>query len=220
VRKKKPLKKKMTITNSLALTNVGSNINLFYILTSFWIPYFGLSAFFYKRKDFDAYKLCCKIVLFNTLVVFPLLSLFSLRSIRVHNTNFNIYTSVFQLLTSITCFEIFFYIFHRCFHHPLFYGKFHKLHHIFVSTIAFGGLFSHPFDFILTNYLPGVFGFLLSNLYSDIHIYTLMIWSVLTASYVTISHGTDNFHSTHHKLFISNFGTFGIMDKICGTYSK
>jgi sterol desaturase/sphingolipid hydroxylase (fatty acid hydroxylase superfamily) len=210
----------MTITNSHALTNACSHMNLFYILTSFWIPYFGLSALFYKRKDHEDHKLCFKIVLFNTLVVFPFLSMFALRFISLHNTHFNIYHSILQLVTSATCFEVGFYLLHRCFHHPIFYGKYHKLHHVFVSTIAFAGLYSHPIDFIITNYLPGVFGFLLSNLYSNIHIYTVMIWSFLAASYVTVSHATDNFHSDHHKLFICNFGTLGIMDKICGTSTK
>jgi methylsterol monooxygenase len=101
--------------------------------------------------------------------------------------------------------------------YPILYGKFHKLHHVFVSTIAFAGLYAHPLDFMLTNYIPGALGFLISHLFSDIHIYTVMIWSFLAASYVAISHGTNNFHSDHHKFFIYNYGTLGIMDKICGT---
>ncbi len=194
-------------------------MNLLYILLSFWIPYFGFSMLFYNRKDLESYHLCWRVVLFNTLVIFPILSSIALKFIQVTHTNFNGFHCSFQLLTNVTCFEVFFYLLHRMFHHPFFY-KFHKLHHIFVSTIAFGGLYAHPIDFICTNYLPGSFGFLLLSLFFDIHLYTVMIWSMLAATYVTISHGIDNFHSNHHKLFLCNFGTLGIMDKMFGTCSR
>jgi hypothetical protein len=82
------------------------------------------------------------------------------------------------------------------------------------NTIAFGGLFANPIDFIFANYLPGAVGFLVGN--EPQHVYTMMIWSFITASYVTTSHGLENYHSQHHRMFNVNFGTLGLMDRLLG----
>ncbi len=183
------------------------------IVMSFWVGYFGLSFLFWRNdRNKHMYRVVWRLVLFNILFLFPVLSAIALRLVKT-SAVFRLQECVTQLLISVACFEVCFTLIHKLFHSRWLY-RFHKTHHFMTDdTIAFGALYASPVDFVFANYLPGAVGFLIGD---PAHIYTLMIWSFITSCYVTFSHGIDNYHTVHHRMFSVHFGTLGCIDRLMG----
>ena len=66
-------------------------------------------------------------------------------------------------------YETIFYWSHRLFHTPWLYKKFHKQHHEYQVTVTIAAIYNHPFDYFVTNLLPGLFAFILLG---KIHVVT------------------------------------------------
>jgi len=121
------------------------------------------------------------------------------------------------------CQELLFYLTHRLVHLPWFYRRVHKLHHEFKAPIGIAAEYAHPFEFLVSNVIPGIAGPLIMRS----HI--LCSWLFLAwGMFLTVSHhsgydfpwlglASPRFHDFHHYSFTSNFGTFGLVDRILGT---
>lgn len=205
------------------------------ICLAFIIPYFGFSLLFggldnsqyvKYRHNFlryssigliqnilkTSYHNVSKSVLFNILVLFPFLTYITSDSVKIDTGPYYLSQSLFQIFYFSLIFEIFFYLTHRLAHVSKLYKNIHYIHHEIVETIGFGALHCHWVEFIICNYLPAIFGIFSLG---GAHIYTIYIWTALTASYIVITHSgyaVGNDHYYHHLTYSAPYGSFGLMD--------
>ena len=130
-----------------------------------------------------------------------------------------------------TVYECFAYWFHRLFHTPWLYKKFHKQHHEYKVTVSITAFYNDPFDFLMSIWLPGIIARLSRG---KLHIITEFIWMFYSNVYGSLSHCGYNFpwfpwscfpfgaeikcHDYHHSRNVGNYGTFSTFwDTVCGT---
>lgn len=208
---------------------------MWFIWMSFLLPYYGMSLLFwfvdkytvfcykrYKYSDYTSilnqYSLVIKQVLFNTLCLFPLLTYISFHLKDIDYGDLSVPRCISSLIIYTLAYEICFYYSHLLFHTRYLYNTIHYQHHQLIVSIAFGGVYSHPIEFIFGNYIPATIGiFLLPSP----HYYTILIWNVIAATGVTLSHaGYFGTHIRHHVYTKYNFGTLGLMDYFSNTQDK
>ncbi|XP_011187668.2 fatty acid hydroxylase domain-containing protein 2 [Zeugodacus cucurbitae] len=130
---------------------------------------------------------------------------------------------VFDLALCCVLEEIIFYYGHRLLHYGALYRYIHKKHHEWTSPIAVVAHYCHPIEHILANTFPialslGVVGahlvtgwifFAIAtyNILSD-HAGYAFPWSLISVP----------FHDYHHATFNYNFGVYGWLDRLHGTY--
>ena len=125
---------------------------------------------------------------------------------------------IYEFIMSFILVELFFYINHYTFHKvPWLYKNFHKQHHEIKDVLGIGAIYCSSVEHIFINLFP----FLLSHaIYSNsaIHSITMMLFGL---SNTILNSHTDKTcaHSRHHINFNTDYGTFGILDFICGTNS-
>ncbi|XP_063969345.1 uncharacterized protein LOC129281160 isoform X1 [Lytechinus pictus] len=117
---------------------------------------------------------------------------------------------------------------HRLLHFPLFYRRFHKLHHRFKAPTPWSTAAMHPCEFIYFQFFLEIPIFLF-----PLHAGVFLFWLIYGYYYGIISHsGIDlhsklpwqpstMFHDDHHKYFHCNFGVNTMLfDKLHGTIRK
>ncbi|XP_054720635.1 fatty acid hydroxylase domain-containing protein 2-like [Uloborus diversus] len=128
---------------------------------------------------------------------------------------------IFDIVAQILTEEVLFYYSHRCLHNPLFYRRYHKKHHEWISPIAVGAIYCHPVEHLLSNLLPTFAG----SVVIGCHATSLWAWLAYATFYGVVVHSgyhlpftpTPEFHHYHHQKFNENFGVIGILDWLHGT---
>lgn len=64
---------------------------------------------------------------------------------------------------------------HRTLHHPLLYGRIHKVHHAYRRSIGLASEYAHPVEFVCANMVPFSAGPLLLGA----HYWTIGMWTLL-----------------------------------------
>ncbi|KAL4820744.1 hypothetical protein BDW67DRAFT_180305 [Aspergillus spinulosporus] len=117
--------------------------------------------------------------------------------------------------------EISFYYVHRALHHPSIYAYIHKMHHKYITPVAFAAEYAHPVEHILANVLPITLPLYLKGA----HFLSMMFFGIFELWEAAADHSGYDFlklppaelHDLHHEKFRVNYGTIGLMDWIHGT---
>jgi len=133
--------------------------------------------------------------------------------------------SLYHYVVYIVLDEILFFYLHWLCHAfgPL-YQYVHKVHHTYSAPFALAADYCHPVEHILVNILPPLAGCLI--MHSDQ--FTIFVWlsQIQLVRQVNHSgyrflwrgiHSTSDFHDGHHRTFLKNYGTLGILDYLHGT---
>jgi sterol desaturase/sphingolipid hydroxylase (fatty acid hydroxylase superfamily) len=201
---------------------------------AFLIPYCIISLFFWyidtqtslvklrtRSCDVDLlnkqYFSIVPLVAFNLFFIEPILIYFTTTTLITIDDKigvFSLFETICHLLIFLSGFEVTFYISHRILHLRRIYPQVHYIHHQMQHTVAFGGVYAHPVEFILSNLIPSAVGTLLTTP----SYYTLYSWSIFLAFYVTTVHcGYGGMHIEHHWFNKNNYSLFGIMDYLFDT---
>ncbi len=85
--------------------------------------------------------------------------------------------------------EVLAYYVHRFLHHPLFYARYHKLHHSFTAPIAFTGLYTTPVEHFFADIIPIVLPLaLIAHYYEPVHILSFNIFLISVLLVGTAEH--------------------------------
>ncbi|KAL3457540.1 hypothetical protein BJX64DRAFT_293030 [Aspergillus heterothallicus] len=117
--------------------------------------------------------------------------------------------------------EISFYYVHRALHHPSIYVYIHKMHHKYITPVAFAAEYAHPVEHLLANVLPITLPLYLKGA----HFVSIMLFATFELWEAAADHSGYDFlklppaelHDLHHEKFRVNYGTIGLMDCIHGT---
>ncbi|KNC22065.1 hypothetical protein FF38_02002, partial [Lucilia cuprina] len=121
--------------------------------------------------------------------------------------------------------EFYFYYIHRVMHHKSIYKYVHKKHHEWTAPIAAITFYCHPLEHIFLNLIPVSTSFALMRS----HVFT--VWLFLTLAILNSmadhcgysfpnSGSSIRYHDYHHSKFNFNYGMFGWLDKLHGTYKE
>jgi sterol desaturase/sphingolipid hydroxylase (fatty acid hydroxylase superfamily) len=129
-----------------------------------------------------------------------------------------------QLFAVVLLEEIGFYYSHRIMHHPRLYARIHKLHHEWVSPLAWTCIYAHPLEHIVSNLAPVMFGPLIVKM----HPLSALLWYVIALHSTLNSHSglhlpfaqSPEEHDWHHLTFTEMFGVVGLLDHVHGTDKK
>jgi sterol desaturase/sphingolipid hydroxylase (fatty acid hydroxylase superfamily) len=138
-----------------------------------------------------------------------------------------------QLLGCMMIEDTMFYWVHRALHHPLLYGRCHKIHHEYKTTIGIASEYAHPIEYVIADAIPFTTGPLLLGL----HYYVFWMWMVLRVGETVDGHcgydfpwspyrllpfsGSADVHDFHHSHNMGNFATFfTYWDDIMGTSAE
>ncbi|KAL2827499.1 hypothetical protein BJY01DRAFT_261876 [Aspergillus pseudoustus] len=130
-------------------------------------------------------------------------------------------TIVTDFIFGLLAREISFYYVHRALHHPSIYAHIHKMHHKYITPVAFAAEYAHPIEHLLANVLPITLPLYLKGA----HFVSIMIFTVFELWEAAADHSGYDFlklppaemHDLHHEKFRVNYGTIGLMDWIHGT---
>lgn len=109
---------------------------------------------------------------------------------------------LFTIINLITDLSGHYISFLRLLHHPLFYKKYHKRHHEWISPVGVSAIYCHPVEHVLSNVLPTYAG----SVVGGIHVTSLWLWLAFATTYGVIVHSgyhlpltpTPEFHNYHH----------------------
>lgn len=127
-----------------------------------------------------------------------------------------------------------FYIAHYTLHLPLFYKRFHKIHHKYSVTFSPVGMDFNIPDFLLENSIPWTIYMKIASFYAPVHITTALSWAFLKILNNHDQHSGyawpwspqqlvpfcsyDDYHDFHHSHNVGNFSAqIRIYDVIFGT---
>ncbi|XP_035683076.1 fatty acid hydroxylase domain-containing protein 2-like [Branchiostoma floridae] len=115
-----------------------------------------------------------------------------------------------------------FYFSHRILHHPYLYKRIHKKHHELTAPISIAAPYAYPIENVFSGVLPPLLG----PLVTGCHVSTIWLFGCY-GLYITVTDhsGYDlpfnfrspEFHDFHHSKFNSNFGVYGLLDRLLGT---
>jgi len=167
-------------------------------------------------------------IMVNTCLV-PLIALAIGLSLNFRPTDFDVpgpFEMFLSLLAAVAVNEIMFFYGHWMFHANKFlYGNVHKVHHEFKAPCALAAVYCHPFELVVSDFMPLGAGIVLfnTNLYFAA---TFTAFGVLgTQSHHCgfrwpwiASHGHQpDFHDYHHEKFNCNYGNLGCLDALHAT---
>jgi sterol desaturase/sphingolipid hydroxylase (fatty acid hydroxylase superfamily) len=199
------------------------------------------------QEDKNKWKLqltkTIKLILFNHLIVIPLLTLPSiLKGKSPVRTDYESLPDLFevswQLMFIYFMDDFLFYWSHRLLHLSVLYSKIHKIHHEHKITVGIAAEYAHPIEFIFGNILPTNAGSLILG--KRCHLLTSGIYLLFKIFSTTHSHSgyqlpfaplevfarifsfftKAEFHSYHHLKFTGNYaGGFFFWDHLFNTYN-
>lgn len=131
------------------------------------------------------------------------------------------HTLVVDFLFGLLAREILFYYVHRAFHHPSIYVYIHKMHHKYITPVAFAAEYAHPVEHLFANVLPVTLPLYLKRT----HFLSFLTFGIFELWETAADHSGYDFlklppaemHDLHHEKFRVNYGTIGLMDWIHGT---
>ncbi|KAJ5154407.1 sterol desaturase [Penicillium coprophilum] len=117
--------------------------------------------------------------------------------------------------------EVSFYYVHRALHHPSIYVYIHKMHHKYITPVAFAAEYAHPVEHLFANVLPITLPLYLKGA----HFLSITAFGIFELWEAAADHSGYDFlklppaelHDLHHEKFRVNYGTIGLMDWIHGT---
>lgn len=117
--------------------------------------------------------------------------------------------------------EVSFYYVHRALHHPSIYAYIHKMHHKYITPVAFAAEYAHPVEHILANVLPIALPLYLKGAHG-VTFFTFTAFELWEAAadhsgYDFLKLPPAKLHDLHHEKFRVNYGTIGLMDWVHGT---
>mmetsp|Transcript_85132 Transcript_85132/g.274100 ORF Transcript_85132/g.274100 Transcript_85132/m.274100 type:complete len:307 (-) Transcript_85132:7-927(-) len=157
----------------------------------------------------------------------PPLTLMLYRLLGVQVSSPSLPQLVIEFVLIGAAYDTWFTVCHRLFHMPSFYHL-HKRHHTWKAPCAFEGGYFDALDFIVGNYGP----MLWIPPFITRHFFTILLFGVLGALSVAVSHSGYDFESTfwflgpikptvrhdaHHEFFNVNYSHFGFWDWLFGT---
>ncbi len=184
------------------------------------------------------YKKIIPLVSFNLFIIHPMLTYYTSYFVKVRETftgeeiivsmlhkNYNIPLIIIEFITSILSilwigfvYEVIFYVIHRLLHNKLLINLIHYKHHELKTSVGIGGIYTHPCEYLISNFFPGFLG-----LYSlgSLNIYTICILSVISGGGAAVTHsGYSGTHIRHHWAGRGYYGIYGIMDYLFNTQGK
>jgi sterol desaturase/sphingolipid hydroxylase (fatty acid hydroxylase superfamily) len=129
------------------------------------------------------------------------------------------------ILLTLLC-DVSFYAIHRLLHTSLLFGRLHVTHHsenvIHTSVFFLVDYVDGFINFTSIVFLPTVWICFFPLCKSSILIYFVAIafFGAASHSAYDVAFGRARFHFNHHALHTCNFGAFGFMDWLCGTYVR
>ncbi|KAI3637746.1 hypothetical protein MIR68_004395 [Amoeboaphelidium protococcarum] len=181
-----------------------------------------------RKTSWQDIKSAAVNVLRNQLVVnLPLTILYWLVMTRVDWSLSQPFPTVWRLILNIlviaTVDEVLLYFFHRLCHTQQFW-RFHKIHHQFKSPTGTAAVSAHPVEHLLVNTLPMLVGPMIMRS----HFALVIIW--ICAAQIAAIHAhcghkypsmdTPALHDMHHRVGYCNYGPFGVLDRLFGTYKQ
>lgn len=190
---------------------------------SFWLTYFIGGCFFYDdmpRKTIHGNQVPMSKIL-SVLGKNALLSFILLPLIDCIPTIIIVDYYLIRIMLLLVIGDIWFYWTHRLLHTSYLY-QYHKMHHTFIQPHSLAGLYAHPVEYILSNYLSMMIPFkLISSPYPGMIIFE----AALVAGNILKSHSSiESFifgsphHSRHHEMNNCNFGFLYINDLMFNTF--
>lgn len=124
-----------------------------------------------------------------------------------------------DLALQLVCCEILFYALHRALHRPALYRCIHKTHHSFTAPVALAAQYAHPLEHIMTYYVP-VF---VPAAAARVHLISLWVFVASVCFESCVVHSgyragrLAERHDRHHERGSGGYGTFDLLDRLCGT---
>ena len=199
---------------------------MYIAILSFWLTYFIIGKYLNHTENIKTTRHGEQILtqhtiniiyIINIITSFAFIPLLSYIPILIHLPNHPM-CYICRWVMSFILSDIWLYFTHRLMHAKFYH--YHKIHHYYVNPSAFAGLVTHPFEFILSNYLS-----MMLPLITISHHELMVFETAFVAIDILFSHcGTTSrhpsaiYHILHHQLQNCNYGFLYFTDMIFGTY--
>lgn len=137
-----------------------------------------------------------------------------------------------NIVFSMMCEDVAFYLFHRLLHWKVIYPYVHKIHHEYTHAVCIATIYAHPIEEILANSIPSAVGGTILG--RHMHMATTLVWISLRTTESYDGHsgyefswspfrlipfsGSAQYHDFHHSHNVGNYcSLFSIWDTLCGT---
>jgi methylsterol monooxygenase len=220
-------------------------VYLFYLLNLFGtiVSYITLRSSIWdklliqNKRTYSYYSNRFIRIFVNAFIFEPGLAVIGLTSIKfIFADNFNVLTTIFQLLILLLIDDLWLYWTHRLLHYNKFlFRKVHKIHHLAATPFCMDMHYFHPIEMIVIPIGTFLGFFLLYMYWGYVQIYTLYIYTLVRTLHEQNVHsgikqiiklpksisgyiGGTMEHDLHHSKIRGNYASmFKIWDRLCGT---